>query len=121
MGFPIRKSPDQSLFSNSPKLIAANHVLHRRPPPRHPPHTLSSLTKLVILESGLLERNPDQGHSFESLTLEILHSLEIVFVFADRMQLSKNTFKIRMNRILLKQEDVSSILLLHPLFRAENQ
>src|SRR5512136_3098615 len=28
-GFPIRKSPDQSLFSDSPKLIAANRVLLR--------------------------------------------------------------------------------------------
>ena len=28
-GFPIRKSPDQSLFVSSPKLIADFHVLHR--------------------------------------------------------------------------------------------
>ena len=45
MGSPIRKSPDQSLFSGSPKLIAAYHVLHRLLAPRHPPHALSSLTK----------------------------------------------------------------------------
>ena len=44
MGFPIRKSPDQSLFSDSPKLIAASHVLHRLPTPRHPPYALSNLT-----------------------------------------------------------------------------
>ena len=44
MGFPIRKSPDQSLFSDSPKLIAASHVLHRLPAPRHPPYALSNLT-----------------------------------------------------------------------------
>jgi hypothetical protein len=43
-GFPIRKSPDQSLFSGSPRLIAAYHVLHRLPLPRHPPYALSSLT-----------------------------------------------------------------------------
>ena len=43
-GFPIRKSPDQSLFSGSPKLIAAYHVLHRLSLPRHPPYALSSLT-----------------------------------------------------------------------------
>jgi hypothetical protein len=42
-GFPIRKSPAQCLFSGSPKLIAANHVLHRHPAPRHPPFALSSL------------------------------------------------------------------------------
>ena len=43
MGFPIRRSPAQCLFSGSPKLIAANHVLHRHPAPRHPPSALSSL------------------------------------------------------------------------------
>ena len=44
MGFPIRKSPDQSLFSDSPELIAASHALHRLPAPRHPPYALSNLT-----------------------------------------------------------------------------
>ena len=44
MGFPIRKSPDQSLFSDSPELIAASHALHRLPAPRHPPCALSNLT-----------------------------------------------------------------------------
>ena len=44
IGFPIRKSPDQSLFSDSPELIAASHVLHRLPAPRHPPYALSNLT-----------------------------------------------------------------------------
>ena len=44
MGFPIRKSPDQSLFSGSPELIAASHVLHHLPAPRHPPYALSNLT-----------------------------------------------------------------------------
>ncbi len=43
MGFPIQKSPAQCLFSGSPKLIAANHVFHRHPAPRHPPSALSSL------------------------------------------------------------------------------
>ncbi len=47
-GFPIQKSPDQSLFGNSPKLIAACHVFLRLPTPRHPPSALSNLaTKLV--------------------------------------------------------------------------
>ena len=44
IGFPIQKSPDQSLFGGSPKLIAAYHVFHRLPIPRHPPLALSSLT-----------------------------------------------------------------------------
>ena len=44
VGFPIRKSPDQSLFVSSPKLIADYHVLHRLLPPRHPPYALIHLT-----------------------------------------------------------------------------
>src|SRR5690606_24526936 len=43
-GFPIQKSPAQSLFSSSPKLIAAYHVFHRLLTPRHPPFALNSLT-----------------------------------------------------------------------------
>ena len=45
-GFPIRRSPDQSLLSGSPKLIAASHALHRLLAPRHPPCALSSLTNM---------------------------------------------------------------------------
>jgi hypothetical protein len=44
IGFPIQRSPDQSLFSGSPKLFAAYHVFHRLLTPRHPPYALSSLT-----------------------------------------------------------------------------
>jgi hypothetical protein len=43
VGFPIRRSPDQSLVSGSPKLIAATRVLHRLLSPRHPSCALSSL------------------------------------------------------------------------------
>ena len=43
-GCPIRKSPDQSLLSGSPKLNAASHVLLRLLAPRHPLYALSSLT-----------------------------------------------------------------------------
>lgn len=43
LGFPIRRSPDQSLVSGSPKLFAATHVLHRLSAPRHPPRALCSL------------------------------------------------------------------------------
>ena len=46
-GFPIRRSPDQSLLDSSPRHIAAYHVLHRLSTPRHPPCTLSSLTTLM--------------------------------------------------------------------------
>ena len=43
-GFPIRKSPGQSLLGGSPELIAACHVLHRLLTPGHPPCALVRLT-----------------------------------------------------------------------------
>ena len=46
MGFPIQKSPDQSLLGGSPKLIAAFHVFHRLLAPRHPPFALNSLATI---------------------------------------------------------------------------
>src|ERR1043165_3272341 len=46
-GFPIRISPDQRLLSDSPKLFAASHVLHRLLAPRHPPCALNSLTMVA--------------------------------------------------------------------------
>jgi hypothetical protein len=42
-GFPIRKSSDQSSVDSSPRHIAASHVLHRLPVPRHPPCALKHL------------------------------------------------------------------------------
>lgn len=52
-GFPIQKSPDQSLFSSSPKLIAASHVFHRLLTPRHPPFALNSLATKQLTQSVL--------------------------------------------------------------------
>ena len=40
MGFPIQRSPDQSLIGSSPKLFAAFYVLHRLLIPRHSPNAL---------------------------------------------------------------------------------
>ena len=44
LGFPIRVPAGQRLFSASPRLIAAVHVLHRLLVPRHPPCALLILT-----------------------------------------------------------------------------
>src|SRR4051812_34691530 len=44
LGFPIRESADQWMFSSSPRLIAAVHALHRLLVPRHPPCALTILT-----------------------------------------------------------------------------
>ena len=45
-GCPIQKSPDQRVFSPSPKLIAAFHVFLLHLTPRHPPFALSSLATI---------------------------------------------------------------------------
>ena len=42
-GCPIQRSPDQRMFCSSPRLIAAYHVFHRLPTPRHPPDALVNL------------------------------------------------------------------------------
>ena len=44
-GFPHSDISGSKPVCDSPKLIAAYHVLHRLLVPRHPPYTLSSLTK----------------------------------------------------------------------------
>ena len=43
LGCPIQRSPDQRMFCSSPRLIAAYHVFHRLPTPRHPPDALVNL------------------------------------------------------------------------------
>ena len=49
LGFPIRESTDQRLFSASPWLIAAVHALHRLRMPRHPPCALTILTVIIAI------------------------------------------------------------------------
>jgi hypothetical protein len=74
-GCPIRKSPDQSLLSGSPKLIAASHVLHRLLAPRHSPYALSSLTifanttqrKLQFVTRIQLSKNKTHGPSIREI------------------------------------------------------
>src|SRR3954463_16789334 len=43
-GSPIRTPWDHSSVDNSPRPIAASHVLHRLLVPRHPPFALDNLT-----------------------------------------------------------------------------
>ena len=42
---PHSEIAGSKVVSTYPTLIAGNHVLHRLPVPRHPPHALSNLTK----------------------------------------------------------------------------
>ena len=51
-GFPHSEISGSKPVCGSPKLIAAYHVLHRLSAPRHPPYTLSSLTKLECFTLG---------------------------------------------------------------------
>ena len=44
-GLPHSEIPGSKCVCHSPRLIAAYHVLHRLPVPRHPPYTLSNLTE----------------------------------------------------------------------------
>ncbi len=46
-GLPHSEIPGSKRMCRSPRLIAAYHVLHRRPMPRHPPHALTSLINNV--------------------------------------------------------------------------
>ena len=48
-GLPHSETPRSKPVCGSPRLIAAYHVLHRLSAPRHPPCTLSSLTKLECI------------------------------------------------------------------------
>src|SRR5438132_10215198 len=57
VGFPIRISPDQSLVSGSPKLIAATRVLLRLLSPRHPSCALSSL--VIVSSRSQLQKQAD--------------------------------------------------------------
>jgi hypothetical protein len=53
-GLPHSEIPGSKPVCGSPGLIAAYHVLHRRPAPRHPPHALSSLTTTFTLLETLM-------------------------------------------------------------------
>jgi hypothetical protein len=55
LGFPIRESTGQSLFSGSPWLFAAVHALHRLLVPRHPPYALTILT---VITPGNVRKSP---------------------------------------------------------------
>ena len=54
-GFPIRKSPDQSLVANSPGLIAGSYVLHRLLVPRHPPCALNNLANTYVMLASTVQ------------------------------------------------------------------
>ena len=64
LGFPIRRSSDQSLVGSSPRRIAASYVLHRLSMPRHPLYALSSLTTFVACPFCRAATSQAAIHSF---------------------------------------------------------
>ena len=52
-GFPHSDIPGSKPACGSPRLIAADHVLHRLLAPRHPPYALSSLTTKLTQPSRM--------------------------------------------------------------------
>jgi hypothetical protein len=61
-GFPIRTPWDHSLVDSSPRPIAASHVLHRPPVPRHPPSALSNLTTKMLASTMQQSTNTQTPH-----------------------------------------------------------
>src|SRR5215831_14169748 len=56
-GYPIRTPWDQRSVDNSPRPIAASHVLHRLLVPRHPPFALNNLTTKMLASTMHISNN----------------------------------------------------------------
>ena len=59
VGFPHSEISGSTLICSYPKLIAACHVLHRLSTPRHPPTTLTSLTRKSCARKDASSHYPD--------------------------------------------------------------
>ena len=57
-GFPIRTSSDPRSVDSSPRHIAASHVLHRLPVPRHPPCALKHLQTQKPIQKEIAHQHP---------------------------------------------------------------
>ena len=76
-GFPIRRSPGQSLLGGSPELIAACHVLHRLLTPGHPPCALIRLTTTQRMKTiGRIHRIVCQRARDASLPASLYDDIE---------------------------------------------
>jgi hypothetical protein len=64
LGYPIRTPSDHSTVDNSPRTIAASHVLHRPLVPRHPPCALHNLaTKMLAPTIQFSNNNHTQDNT----------------------------------------------------------
>src|SRR5215471_6116812 len=66
-GYPIRTPWDQRSVDNSPRPIAASHVLHRLLVPRHPPSALSNLTTKMLASTVQFSTNTQTPHTHHHL------------------------------------------------------
>src|SRR6266567_2173163 len=73
-GFPHSEIPGSKSASLSPRLIAGNHVLHRRLAPRHPPYALSSLT--IKSAQHTLKSQEFTAYSPQSEALELALTID---------------------------------------------
>ena len=64
-GFPIRTPSDHSSVDNSPRTIAASHVLHQLLVPRHPPcaHHTCHTKKMLASTVQFSNNNPRAAHT----------------------------------------------------------
>ena len=92
-GFPHSEIPGSKLVCSSPRLIAAYHVLHRLPTPRHPPFALSSLANSRNL--GAHARLPHPLHeNSKVLALSMRRETQSRL----RYELSKNKLELQETR-----------------------
>ena len=63
-GSPIRTPSDHRPFTNSPRLIAGHHVLHRLLIPRHPPCALTHSPHLKRAANQITHNNKQSRRSF---------------------------------------------------------
>jgi hypothetical protein len=64
LGYPIRTSSDPRSVDNSPRHIAASHVLHRLPVPRHPPCALRHLQHTQQFSEETIAKNRKTPHQW---------------------------------------------------------
>jgi hypothetical protein len=68
-GYPIRTPWDPRSVDNSPRPIAASHVLHRLLVPRHPPFALTNLTTKMLASTVQFSNNtPPTTHTHHTPT-----------------------------------------------------
>ena len=82
-GSPIRTPSDHRLFTNSPRLIAGHHVLHRLLIPRHPPCALTHSPHLKTCSK------PDNTQQ-QTITT-IIHQMLASTIHKQKQQQEKHT------------------------------